>query len=156
MKIVTSVSRQLRYSSTPSAIDGRQDRAGQLHEAGADEVPDAFRVAHDPRDEDAALGRVEVADRQAHHVRLDFFAHLGDGALRRDAEHLRVGERRRGIDHAWPRRPPCASVGSRSHWPLPITSSIEVVGRRRQDEAGEPVDQHQAESEAPAACGGSR
>ena len=37
------------------------DAAGQLHEAGADEIPDAFGVGHDPRDQYAGLRRVEVA-----------------------------------------------------------------------------------------------
>ena len=64
-------------------------RAGELHQAGADEVPDAFGVGHDARDQHAGLRRVEVADRQAHDVRLDVLAHVGDRALRRDAEHLR-------------------------------------------------------------------
>ena len=47
------------------------DAADQLHQAGADQVPDAFGVGHDARDQDAGLGRVEVADRQPHDVRLD-------------------------------------------------------------------------------------
>ena len=80
------------------AMHRRQDRAGQLHEAGADEIPDAFRVGHDARNQDAALRRVEVPDRQAHDVRFDVLAHVGDGALRGDAENLRVGERRGRVD----------------------------------------------------------
>ena len=59
-------------------------------------MPSASR--HDARDEDAGLRRVEVADRQAHHVRLDVLAHVGDGALRGDAEDLRVGERGDRVD----------------------------------------------------------
>ena len=87
--------------------DGRgQNRAGQLHQAGADEIPDALGVGHDPRDQDAALGRVEVADRQAHHVRLDVLAHVGDRALRGDAENLRVGERADARRRSPRRRPP--------------------------------------------------
>ena len=41
--------------------DRRDDAADELHQAGADEVPDAFGVVHDARDQDAGLGRVEVA-----------------------------------------------------------------------------------------------
>ena len=77
---------------------GRHDRSRQLHDAGADEIPDAFGVGHDPRDEDAGLRRVEVPDRQAHHVRLDVLPHFGDGALAGHAEHLRVRERAGRID----------------------------------------------------------
>ena len=83
--------------------DGGQDRAGQLHQARADQVPDAFGVGHDARDQDAALRRVEVADGQAHDVRFDVFAHVGDRALRGDAENLRVGERARPRPRASPR-----------------------------------------------------
>ena len=78
--------------------DGGDDRSGELHEAGADEVPDPFRVRHDARDQDAGLRRVEIADRQAHHVRLDVLPHFGDGALRGDAKDLGVAERGRRLD----------------------------------------------------------
>ena len=73
--------------------DGGQRRSRQLHETGPDQVPDAFRVGHDPRDQDAGLGRVEVTDRQTHDVRFDLFTHVCDRPLRRDAEDLRVGKR---------------------------------------------------------------
>ena len=78
--------------------DGRDDAAGELDEAGADDVADAFGVRHDARDEDAGLRRVEVADRQPRDVRLDAPAHVGDRALRRDAEHLREREGRHRLD----------------------------------------------------------
>ena len=76
----------------------RDDAAGELHEAGADEVPDAFGVGHDARDQHAGLGRVEVADRQPRDVRLDAPPHVGDRALRGDAEDLRQRERRDRLD----------------------------------------------------------
>ncbi len=50
---------------------GGDDAAGELDEAGADEVADAFGVRHDARDQDAGLRRVEIADRQPGDVRLD-------------------------------------------------------------------------------------
>ena len=126
------VSRQLSQNSTPSAIDGRDDAADQLHEAGADQVPDPLGVGHDARDEHAGLGRVEVADRQPRDVLLHRRAHVGDRPLRRDAQHLRQRERR------WPPapasrrpRPARAATAGRAR-DLPITSSMrnfEVAGR---------------------------
>ena len=80
------------------AEHGGHEAADELDEAGADQIPDAFGVAHDARDEHAGLRGVEVADRQAHDVRLDALAHVGDGALRRDAEDLRERERGDGLD----------------------------------------------------------
>ena len=41
--------------------DRGDDAADELHEAGADQIADAFGVAHDARDQDAGLRRVEVA-----------------------------------------------------------------------------------------------
>ena len=75
--------------------DHRGDEAAdQLHQAGADQVPDALGVAHDARHQHAGLRRVEVAHRQAHDVRLHALAHVGDRALRGDAEDLRQRKRR--------------------------------------------------------------
>ena len=76
------------------AEHGREDAADELHQAGADEIADAVGVAHDARQQHAGLRRIEVAHRQAHDVRLHALAHLGDRALRGDAENLRVDERR--------------------------------------------------------------
>ncbi len=82
------------------------EAADELHQARADEIPDAFGVGHDARDQHAGLRRVEVADRQAHDVRLDALAHVGDRALRRDAEDLRQRERRHRLhERGRPRRP---------------------------------------------------
>ena len=72
----------------------RHDAAGELHEAGADEIADAFGVVHDARDEHAGLRLVEVPHRQAHHVLFDAPPHVGDRLLRGDAEDLRQAERR--------------------------------------------------------------
>src|SRR5207247_7251429 len=49
----------------------REQAADQLHQSRADEVTDALGIGHDARDEDAALGGIEVADRQTQDVRLD-------------------------------------------------------------------------------------
>ena len=119
---------------------------GQLHEAGADQVPDAFGVGHDPRDQDAALGRVEVADRQAHHVRLDVLAHVGDRALRGDAENLRVRERAERVDD---RRHADRHCELRQQVPVFLGDDIihQVLCRPGKDEAGQAVDQHQREPE---------
>ena len=130
---VAVVSCQLSQNSTPSAIDRRDDAADQLHQAGADEVPDALGVVHDARDQHAGLGRVEVADRQPRDVLLDRPAHLGDRALRCDAQHLRQGK----AGDAWTRvaAPAAQASGhSRSARWRPMTSSIssfDVAGRTR-------------------------
>ena len=68
--------------------DRSDDAAGELDQAGADEVPDPLGVVHDAREELARLRRVEVADRQPGHVLLDLPPHVGDGALRRHAQYL--------------------------------------------------------------------
>ena len=73
--------------------ENRGDEAArELDEPGADEVPNALRVAHDARDQDAGLRGVEVADGQPHDVRLHALAHVGDRALRSDTEDLREGK----------------------------------------------------------------
>ena len=83
------------------------------------------------------LRRVEVADRQPRDVRLDALAHLGDRALRGDAEHLRERERRDRLDE---RR---GAGGQRQRHEqlracrLPMTSSIRYFEVAGQDEAGE-------------------
>ena len=74
--------------------DGRDDATHELYETRSDQIPDAFRVGHDAGDQNARLGRIEIADRQPRHVCLDPPAHLGDGSLRGHAEHLRERERR--------------------------------------------------------------
>ncbi len=70
------------------ADDGREQPANELHEAGADEVAQAFGVVHDARHQHAGLRRVEVAHRQAHDLGLNAAAHVGDGALGGDAQQL--------------------------------------------------------------------
>src|SRR6185503_16910269 len=132
----------------------RHDAADQLDQAVADEIPDPFGVGHDPRDEDAGLGRIEVADRQARHVRLDAAPHVGDGALRGDAEHLRQRERRRRLHD---RR--AAGRERQRHQQLGVALADHVVdqvlGAGRQDQAGDAVDHHQDETEGqPAAARG--
>ena len=118
--------------------------ADQLHQAVADEVPDALGVGHDPRDQDAGLGRVEVADRQPRDVRLDPAPHVGDRALRRDAEDLR---QRRTRSTAWTSVAAPGRQRQRHQQlrvPLPDDVVDEVLRGGGQDEAGQPVDQHAA------------
>ena len=126
--------------------DGRDDAADELHEAVADEVPDALGVGHDPRDQDAGLGRVEVADRQARDVRLDAPPHVGDRLLRGHAEHLRQRERGDRLDE----RRGAAGEGQR-HQQLRAVLPDDVVDQvfraGRQDQAREAVHQHQRQPE---------
>ena len=105
-----------------------------------------FGVAHDARDQDAGLGRVEVADRQAHHVRLHALAHVGDGALRRHAEDLRERERghrlheRGGAGRQRDRHEQIGAV-------LPDHFVDELLGRRRQHQAGQAADEHKDQAD---------
>ena len=133
-----------QHPEREAALD---EPAGQLHEAGADEVPDAFGVVHDARDELARLRRVEVAHRKAHHVVVDVLAHLGDGALGRHAEDLRERERRHRLHDRGARR----REGQHGQ-EVGLAFADHVVHeelRRRggQHEADGPVDEHQAETE---------
>ena len=82
-------------------------------------------------------------------MRLDVLAHLGDRALRRDAEHLRVRERGRRIDD---RRRAGGHGELRQQLPMALLDHVvhQVLRRRRQHEAGEAVDEHQAEAEGEA------
>ena len=108
----------------------------ELHEAGADQVPDAFGVGHDARDQDAGLRRVEVADRQPRDVRLDPAPHVGDRALRGHAEHLRQREGRDRLDErrgAGRQRERHQQLGAL----LPDDVVDQVLRGRRQHEARE-------------------
>ena len=71
----------------------RHDAAEELNQPRADEIAHALGVAHDARDQNAGLRRVEVRDRQTQHVRLHALSHFGDRALRGDAHDLRERER---------------------------------------------------------------
>ena len=86
--------------------DGRgYEAAHQLREPGAHQIANALGVGHDAGDQDAAFGRIEVADRQSGHVALDPLPHLGDGTLCRDAEDLRQREPGAGLHQRGHRRP---------------------------------------------------
>jgi hypothetical protein len=133
--------------------DRGDDAADELHEAGADEVPDAFGVAHDARNQDAGLRRVEISDRQARDVRLDAAAHVGDGALGGHAEHLR---NREGGDRLDDRRGAGDQRERQQQIRLVPADDVvyQVLRRRRQHHADEPVDEHQREAEREPASAG--
>jgi hypothetical protein len=131
--------------------DGGDDRSGELHETGADEIPDPFRVRHDARDQDAGLGRVEIANRQAHDVRLDVLAHLGDRALRGDAEDLRVPERRRGLHE---RGRADGERDIRQELPPVLRHHFvhQPLGGPGRHQAGQAVDEHQRQPQREASA----
>ena len=64
-----------------SAKHRRQQAADEIHQPGADQVAHAFHVAHDARDQRAALVRVVVGHRQPADVLLHFAPQLGDQPL---------------------------------------------------------------------------
>ena len=79
-------------------------------------------------------------------MRLDAAPHVGDGALRRHAEHLRQRERRDRLDQrrgAGGEAPAAQQIGA----VLPDDVVDEVLGGAGQDEAGEAVDEHQHQPE---------
>ena len=120
---------------------------GELHQAGTDEVADAFRVAHHARDQDAGLRLVEVAHRQVRDVLVDGAPHLGDGRLRRDAEELRQRVRR----HRLHQRRGAGDERDRHQQLGPALGEDvvdQVLRRGRQHEAAQPVDQHHAPGRA--------
>ncbi len=55
--------------------------AEKLHQACADEVANAFDVAHDARNQLAGFVRIVVSDWKPPNVRLNPFAHVGNHAL---------------------------------------------------------------------------
>ena len=99
---------------------------------------------------DAGLRRVEVADRQPRDVRLDAPAHVGDRALRGDAEHLRERERGDRLDE---RRGAGRHRERHEQVRPPLADDVvdEELRGGGQDEAGEPVDEHQRQPERQAA-----
>ena len=126
--------------------DGGHDAAGELDEAGADDVADTLGVRHDPRDQDAGLGRVEIAYGEAGHVRFDPPAHVCDRTLRGNTQHLRQRERCNRLDdgrRAGGERQRHQQVGP----PLADDVVNQVLGRGRKDEADDPVDEHQCQAE---------
>ena len=71
------------------AENGGHQAPHELHQTRAHKIPDPVGIAHDARDQDAGLRRVEVTNRQADDMRLDPLAHVGNRPLRSDAEDLR-------------------------------------------------------------------
>ena len=133
--------------------DRRQQAPGELDQAGADQVADAFRVGHDPRQQDSRLGLVEEGDLETADVRLDAAPHLGDGALGGLPEHL--GQRIPGdrLDQG--------RAGGREHERheqlAPVLSDDVVqqdLGQAGKHQAGEPGDGQQAEPQGQAAAPG--
>ena len=72
---VPSVSLRVQRHQDAEGDDRREQPAHELDQPRAHQVPDALRVGHDPGDQHAGLGRVEVAHGQPQHVRLHVLAH---------------------------------------------------------------------------------
>src|SRR6266403_1797541 len=63
--------------------------AQEFHETSADEIANAFDVAHDSGNEFTGLMRIIVGDRQPADMRLDALAHIGNHSLCGLGEQLR-------------------------------------------------------------------
>ena len=122
---------QFSQNSTPRPMHRRDQAAHELHQTGADQIPDALGVAHDARDQHAGLRRIEVANRQVHDLRLHALAHVGDRALRGHAEDLRQRKRRHRLHERRGSRGQRDRIGSRSVRFFPTTSSMRYF-----DDAG--------------------
>ena len=129
-----------------------QNAADEFGEARADEIAHAFHVAHDARDESAALGGVVIGHGEAADVLLHLAAQLRDQALAFLGEQL--GERERGDrlddggaeDHQHERREQVVLVL--------IDDVVEYDFRRvGQHHAHADIDQHQQEAESRACRG---
>ncbi len=72
----------------------RQQAADEIDEPGADQVADAFHVAHDARHQHARLVGVVVRDRQPSNVLLHPAAQFGNQPLRCFRQGLGEGETR--------------------------------------------------------------
>ena len=129
----------------------RHEPADELHQTRADQVADALGVRHDARDQDAALGRVEVADRKPQDIRLHGAPHVGNGALGGDAEQLRQAKPGDGLDErgtAGRERQGQQQLGV-----MLIDDPVDdPLGRGGQDQARQPVDEQQAEPQGEAAA----
>ena len=66
-----------------------EQAANKIHHASADQVANAFNIAHDARDQRAGAVSVVKRDWQAADVLLHLHAKIGDEALRGDREKLR-------------------------------------------------------------------
>ncbi len=123
-----------------------EEAAHQLHQPGPNQVPDPFGVVHDPRDEDAGLGGVEVADGQAHDPRLDALAHVGDRALGRHPQGLREHERGDGLHQG--RRTRGQGDGHEQFRAVLADDLVDQPLRGGgEHQARHPADQHQTEAE---------
>ena len=122
---------------------GRGDHAAdQLHQAGADQIAYALGVVHDPRNEFADLGRVEIADRQTGNLCLHFLAHFGDGALRRDSQKLRQAKRGEGL-HDGGRARRQRDLPKQISPPLADYLVDQILGRSRKHQPHCLANQHQ-------------
>ncbi len=140
---VMIASTRIRMNSTTIAVT---HAAHQLHQPGADEVPDALDVIHDARHELARLGVVEDPHRQVEHVALHLRAELRDEVLglHAEQEHERIG--RGGLDgdrsaHEPDQRIEQVDVAVADHVVDDVAAGV------RQDQARQAVDEDQDQAQ---------
>ena len=145
---VSAVMPGLRCSMTARARRRGEQAAGQLHEAGADEVPDALDVVHDPRDELAGLVGVVVGDRQPADVRLHLASRISAMSRCAALESSWVSAKEVSALHQGGRhhRPAPAAAAGRSAR-CPMTSSTRNFVEAGQHQAGHAVDGHEHEAD---------
>ncbi len=107
-----------------------------------DQVPNPFRVLHDAGEQHAGLGGIEVAERKPRDVGVDAYAHVGNGALGRHAQHLGVRKRRHGLDERGDRDTSC-----QRHQEIRAALSDHVVHQElragRQSQASDSTDKRE-------------
>ena len=126
--------------------DGRQNAAGKFHQSGADEVADAFHVAHDARHQHARFVGVVIAYGQAADVFLNAAAQLRDQPLRFLGKQLGEREGRDALHDG--------GAEHREHQRLEQVRPVladdvidQVLGGRRQHQPAQPVDHHEHEAQ---------
>ena len=142
----------LIHSRTASEKTAVRMPPTEFDEAGADEIAHAFDVVHDARDQQAGFIGIVIGDRQAADVLLHFAAQFGDEALGLFREHLGERERRDALDDGG------AEHGKNQGFEqagLVFDDDVihQELGGGGQNHAADAVDDHQARSRAPTACG---
>ena len=141
--VMTGLMRNMRTRATAAA----SSPPSELDEPGADEVPHAFDVAHDPRHEVARLVRVVEGDGQP--ARRGACTRRRRSAMSRCAALERIWVRAKDV-RAWTTvAPTTAPRIGRSRSDLPLADHVvdEVARGGGQDEAGHAVDRDEDEAE---------
>ncbi len=146
-KAVSPVISALIFSNRTKSEQRGHHAADEFDQAGADEVAHAFDVAHDARNQHAALVGIVIADRQPADVLLDFLAKFRNQTLSGFGKKLRESKRRDALNHGSAR----ATVSTSGVSSAMLMFADHVIQQEPrgigQHQAAHAVDDHQAESQ---------